>query len=96
MQPFRGELSPVEVHSPEIRHGIISAAHHRACLFVNSVEMSHAGEVSFSPVSHDVFVAPSGIFRFSPYAVSAVRVVPHSVQSLACKTVKHGEQLFSL
>ena len=58
--------------------------------------MSHTGEVSFASVTHKVFVAPSGIFCLSAHAISAVGVVPHGVQGLASRSVKHGEQLFAL
>ena len=51
VQPLGGELLTVEIHSPQIRACVISAAHHRTRIPGDTVEMSHACEIPLATVA---------------------------------------------
>ena len=95
MQPFRVEPLTVEIHRPQIRASIISAAHHGTRISVHAIEMSHAGQIPLATIALTFRVAPSGIFRLTPNTISTVGVIPYGVQSLACHTAEHRQQFLA-
>ena len=51
VQPLGGEPLAVEIHRPQIRARVISAAHHRTRIPGDTVEMSHACEIPLATVA---------------------------------------------